>query len=171
MGQPTQPSVPDAVRPVVEEICAITDAFAAEHLDEEDEEYAQLCRRLTAKLARKRPSPLLRGGRQIWAAGILAAIGRVNFLSDPSQSPHVTNGAMAAALGVKEQTMGNKARLISDMFGMTPFDAEWARQEMAQKNPYMWLLEFDGLLVDARELPREIQEEAVRRGLIPHLPG
>ncbi len=28
-----------------------------------------------------------------------------------------------------------------------------------------------GLVIDAREAPREIQEEAVRRGLIPYLPG
>jgi hypothetical protein len=52
-----QAGVPVAMRPVVEEIVAITDEFCAEHLDEE---YAQLCRRLTAKLARKRPSQLWR---------------------------------------------------------------------------------------------------------------
>ena len=29
----------------------------------------------------------------------------------------------------------------------------------------------NGLVVDAREAPREIQEEALRGGLIPYLPG
>ena len=29
----------------------------------------------------------------------------------------------------------------------------------------------NGLVVDAREAPLEIQEEAVLRGLIPYLPG
>jgi hypothetical protein len=29
----------------------------------------------------------------------------------------------------------------------------------------------NGLVVDAREAPPEIQEEALRRGLIPYLPG
>lgn len=58
-------NVPVVVRPVVKEIITITDEFCAGHLDQE---YAQLCRRLTAKLARKRPSPLVRGDRRIWPA-------------------------------------------------------------------------------------------------------
>jgi len=68
-----QAEVPVAMRPEVEEITAITDEFCAEHLDDE---YAQLCRRLTAKLARKRPSPLARGDRLIWAADVVHVIGR-----------------------------------------------------------------------------------------------
>jgi hypothetical protein len=66
------------VRPVFDEITAITDAFCARHLDAE---YGRLCGMLAAKLARKRPSPLVRGDRRIWAAGIVYAIGRVNFLA------------------------------------------------------------------------------------------
>ncbi len=51
-------TVPRGLRPVVEEIVALTDEFCAEHLDAE---YARLCAALLAKLSRKRPSPLLRG--------------------------------------------------------------------------------------------------------------
>jgi hypothetical protein len=43
------------------EVAAITDRVCAEHLDDE---YAVLCRKATAALARKRPSPLLRSGRR-----------------------------------------------------------------------------------------------------------
>lgn len=68
LGKSERESVPVAVRPVVEEITAITGEFCAEHLDGE---YVHLCRRLTAKLARIRPSPLVRGDRRIWAAGIV----------------------------------------------------------------------------------------------------
>ena len=46
--------VPVALRPVFAEITAITSGFCAEHLDAE---YARLCGKLAAKLARKRPSP------------------------------------------------------------------------------------------------------------------
>jgi hypothetical protein len=42
-----------------EEVAGLVDAFCREHLNEE---YADLCRELTEKLARKRPSPLV-GGR------------------------------------------------------------------------------------------------------------
>jgi hypothetical protein len=57
--------------------------FCAEHLDEE---YAQVGHRLAAKLARKRPSPLLRGDRRIWAAGIAYAVGQVDFLSESERA-------------------------------------------------------------------------------------
>lgn len=33
-----------------------------------------------------------------------------------------------------------------------------------------WLIQVNGLIVDARHASREIQEEAFRRGLIPYLP-
>jgi hypothetical protein len=32
-----------------------------------------------------------------------------------------------------------------------------------------WLVQVDGIIVDARWLPAELQEEARRRGLIPDL--
>ncbi len=40
---------------------------------------------------------------------------------------------------------------------------------MADK-PMAWLIQVDGLIVDARHAPRGIQEEAFRRGMIPYLP-
>jgi hypothetical protein len=147
-----QAGVPVAMRPVVEAIIAITDEFCTAHLDQE---YAQLCRRLTAKLARKRPSPLARGDRLIWAAGVVHVIGRVNFLSDPNQRPHLPVGEMA----------GLNALRISVL------DPEWSRQEMIDKNPLTWLVELNGLLLDVRMLPVQIQINAARRGLIPYVPA
>ena len=32
------------------------------------------------------------------------------------------------------------------------------------------MIEVNGLLIDARYAPREVQEEALRRGFIPYLP-
>lgn len=161
-------SVPAALRDVFDEITLITDAFCADHLDDE---YAQLCHRMAAKLARKRPSPLLRGQRLIWASGILYAIGQVNFLGDPSQRPHMRTDDMAAALGVKSQTMGNKGRVIMDTLRIGQFDPEWSRQEIIDRSPLTWLIQVDGLLMDARRLPREIQVEAFELGLIPYVPA
>jgi hypothetical protein len=159
--------VPVAVRPVFDEVTATIAAFCAAHLDEE---YARLGRRLAAKLARKRPSPLLRGNRRIWAAGIVYALGRVNFLSDPDVKPHLRTDELAELFGVKQQTMANKGRLIMDTFRMSQFDPAWSRQDMTEKNPTVWLIEVNGLICDARMLPEEIQVEAWRRGLIPHVP-
>jgi Domain of unknown function (DUF6398) len=167
-GNQERESVPVAMRPVVEEINAITNEFCVAHLDQE---YAQLCRRLTAKLARKRPSPLIRGDRRVWAAGIVYTIGRVNFLSDPNQRPHLRTDELASLLGIKQQTMSNKGRLIMDTLRISVMDPEWSRQGMIEKNPLVWLVEVNGLLVDVRMLPEEIQVEAWRRGLIPFVPA
>lgn len=76
--------VPSALRDRVSTILAITDPFCTEQLDAE---YASLCRRLVAKLARKRPSPLERGDLRIWAAGAIYALGVNNFLFEPAR-PH-----------------------------------------------------------------------------------
>jgi hypothetical protein len=90
--------VPKALRPVADEIVAITDSACLAVLDEE---YADLARRAVAKLARKRPSPLLRGRRAGWAAGVVYALGQANFLFDPAIGPTVTAdpGVMADAGG------------------------------------------------------------------------
>jgi Domain of unknown function (DUF6398) len=162
------PRVPAAAKPVFDDIVSITDQFCQQHLDAE---YATLCVKLTAKLARKRPSPLLRGDRGIWAAGIVYAIGRVNFLADPNQKPHLRTDELADLLGVKQTTMTNKGRLIADTLRIGLMDPEFSRRDMIDKNPMAWLLEVDGLLVDARRLPPELQVQAWRQGLIPYVPA
>jgi hypothetical protein len=76
-----EPRVPSALRREVEKIFEVTDSFCAAQLDEE---YAALCRRLVAKLSRKRPSPLRRGEPRVWAAGALHVVGANRFLFDPT---------------------------------------------------------------------------------------
>jgi hypothetical protein len=70
-----------------EAIIGITDEFCHEHLNEE---YADLSRKMAAALSRTRPSPLESGRTRSWAAGIVYALGRVNFLSDDSREPYMT---------------------------------------------------------------------------------
>jgi Domain of unknown function (DUF6398) len=156
--------VPVAVRPVFEEVAGIAADFCHEHLDGE---YAQLSVALTAKLARKRPSPLLRGDRRIWASAVIYALGRVNFLSDPSQTPHLPTEQLARLLGVKQTTMAAKGRVVMDLLGLDHFDTEFCLPSRLASHPTAWWIAIDGLLYDARTLPLEIQTELARRGLIP----
>jgi hypothetical protein len=156
--------VPVAVRPVFEEVAGIAADFCREHLDGE---YAQLSVALSAKLARKRPSPLLRGDRRIWASAVVYALGRVNFLSDPSQTPHLPTESLARSLGVKQTTMAAKGRVVMDLLGMDHFDTEFCLPSRMASHPTAWLVSIGGLLYDARTLPTEVQAELARRGLIP----
>lgn len=158
--------VPKALRAEVDGICAVTDELCAQHLDAE---YAELCRRLVAKLARKRPSPLARGDLRIWAAAVLYTVAGINFLFDRSQPLHLSADELSALTGVPKSTMANKSRRIRDLLRLGPFDVELSRRELLEENPLAWLVVVNGIVVDARWLPPDLQAEARRCGLIPDL--
>jgi hypothetical protein len=158
--------IPVALRDRAQLIFDVTDAACREHLDDE---YGRLARRLVARLARKRPSPLERGDVRIWAAGAIYAIGQVNFLFDRTQTPHMTAEQLAEALGVVKTTMANKAGMINRTLDIGIFEPDLTRVAMIEQHPMAWLVEVDGFILDARTLPAEVQAEARRRGLIPGL--
>jgi hypothetical protein len=160
--------VPEVMRPAYEAIVARLDPFCAQHLNAE---YATLCRELAAALARKRPSPLTRGKPEIWACGIVYALGTVNFLFDKSQTPSMRADELCAAFGVNQSSGANKAKLIRDMFGMFQFDPRWCLPSLVGENPLVWMLEVNGLMMDVRYAPREVQELAYQKGLIPYIPA
>jgi len=151
----------------VKQIANLVDAFCNEHLNDE---YADLCRKLTEKLARKRPTPLISGKPNSWASGIVRTIGWVNFLDDKTQKPHMKLTAIDKAFGVGESTGQGKSMLIRKMFRIRPSDPNWSLRSLVDENPMTWMIQINGLLVDARFLKREIQEEALRQGLIPYIP-
>ena len=160
--------VPKAVRPVVDEVVAITDSVCLAVLDEE---YADLARRAVAKLARKRPSPLLRGRRAGWAAGVVYALGQANFLFDPAIGPTATADQLSEVFGVAKTTMGSKARQVRGLLRISPFSPEFQRADVAAQNPLKWIIGVDGLAVDVRHVPLDIQVAAFERGFIPYVPA
>jgi hypothetical protein len=122
--------IPNAMRATADEVIAITDAFCEQRLDQE---YAELRRRLAARLARKRPSPLTRGRPEIWAAGVIYAIGSLNFLFDRAQHPHMNGDELADSLDVATSTMANKAALIRRILDLRRFEPELMRREMLER--------------------------------------
>ena len=158
--------IPAALRDRARQIIDVTDAACRECLDGE---YARLARELVARLARKRPSPLVRGDVRIWAAGVIYALGQVNFLFDRTETPHMTADELAEALGVVKTTMANKAGLINRTLDIGIYEPELMRAAMLEQHPMTWMVMVDGFIVDARTLPPDMQDEARRRGLIPDL--
>lgn len=167
-AQGGKPTTSEATRLAHDEIVGIIDAFCREFLDDE---YATLCRKLAGILARKRPSPLIRGKPESWASGIVRVIGWINFLNDPSQPHSMTIADIDKRIGVSEATGSAKATAIRKLVKVRPFDPEWTLPSRMDDNPLAWMIQVNGLLVDARRVPREIQEEAFRKGLIPYIPG
>jgi len=153
---------------ITEELTEMTDAFCRDFLNEE---YADLCRKLAAALARKRPSPLLRGRLETWACGIVRTIGWVNYLDDPSQKPHLRLPFIDQAFGVAESTGQGKSKAIRTMFKIQNFDPRWTLPSKMDDNPRVWMLEVNGFIMDVRRAPREVQELAFEKGLIPYIPA
>jgi hypothetical protein len=161
-------TIPAAAWPTYDAIVALTDAFCREHLNAE---YESLCRKLATLLARKRPSPLTRGRPQVWACAVVRVIGWVNFLDGGSQQPHMPLTAIDRAFGVAESTGQGKAKAIRDLLKIGQFDFRWMLANRIETTSTVWMIEVNGFIVDARNLRREVQEEAFRQGLIPYVPG
>jgi len=150
-----------------ERIVELTNNFCRINLDEN---YRELCEDLTWG-AYEEGLPLEKGKPASWASGIVHAIGFINFLQDPSQSPHMTSAQLADGFGVSQQTMQTKSKIIRDEFDLMQFDPDWCLPSLIGDNPLVWMLEVDGLIVDARTAPLEFQQEAYGLGLIPYIPG
>lgn len=159
--------VPAALQVKYDEIVALTDTFCQRHLNEE---YRDLCRRMAATLCRKRPSPVTTGNTNTWACGIVYAVGRINFLFDKSQTPHMRADELCQHFGLSPKTGSAKSTAIMELLKSGQMDPHWTLPSRMGDNPMAWLIQVNGLIVDARHAPREIQEEAFRRGMIPYLP-
>lgn len=156
------------VKGILKVIVGMTDAFCREYLNDE---YASMCRQLAEKLSRKRPSPLLRGKPTTWACGIVRTIGWVNYLDDSTTTPHMKLTAIDKAFGVAESTGQGKSKTIRTMFKIRDFDPAWTLPSRMDDNPLVWMLEVNGFFMDARYAPREVQEIAFEKGLIPYIPA
>ena len=160
-------SVPKIMQEKYDELVAIIEPYCDELLNDE---YKTLCIHALEKLCRKRPSPLTSGRARTWAAGIIYAIGQNNFIFDKSQPIHMTASELVKPLGVAKTTAASKATEIRKMLKIDPFNSEWVLASDIGKNPMLWLVEVNGLVVDARSLPLEVQIEYAQRGLIPFVP-
>ncbi|KKM66592.1 hypothetical protein LCGC14_1479640 [marine sediment metagenome] len=160
--------VPEDFRQVFAEVVALTDAFCKTHLDED---YQQLCRDMAVAICQE-DLPVKRGRPASWASGIVNALGRVNCLSDPSQKPHMRNDDVAKGFGVSAATMAAKSKIICEGLELIPMHPSWCVPSMLEDNPLVWMVQTtDGLIIDLRHAPREVQEEAYKKGMIPFIPA
>ena len=147
-------SVPSSVEPFYSAIVSLTDAVCNQYLNSE---YGDLSRRLVSTLARKRPSPIIRGKPEIWACAIIYALGTVNFLFDKTQTPHMRADELCGVFGVSQSSAANKAKTIRDMLKMYLFDPNWCLPSKMDDSPMVLMLQVNGMTVDIRHMPREIQ--------------
>lgn len=149
-------------------LVGLIDGFCDARLDDE---YKELCRAMAAMAF---AAGAIAGASRLegWACGIVNTIGRVNFLMDPSETPHVRAEEIHAHFGVSAATMHKRTSELRKMFDLITFDPRWTLERRLIDNPLVWMIETrDGMLLDARCLPREQQEQAFNAGLIPFVPA
>ena len=160
--------IPKAMAEKYSAISALIDAFCAEHLNEE---YREIVHHILGTLARKRPSPLLRGKENVWAAACVHAAGHVNFLNDATKTPHCNPKSIFQFFGIAESTGQNKSKEIRDLLKMSPLSPEWTLPSRLADNPMVWMLQVNGVVIDIRHAPLELQRVAFAKGLIPFIPA
>ena len=74
-------------------------------------------------------------------------------------------------MGASQSTGSRYARKIRDDLDLKPFDPDWTLASKVDENPVAWMIPVNGMLVDARDMPKEVQEEAARKDLTPYVPS
>lgn len=164
----TTEKIPKSMADKFASITTLSDSFCEQHLNDE---YRSMIRLAVAALTRKRPSPLLKGKENVWAAAAVHAIGHINFLDDYSQSPHCKPKVIYEYFGVAESTGQNKSKEIRNLLKMGPMSPEWTLPSRLANNPVVWMLQVNGLIVDIRHESLELQQIAYEQGLIPFIPA
>ena len=168
MAKPAQSLVvPKPMQATYEAVVALTDAVCRDHLGDE---YRDLARAMTATLCRKRPSPLASGQPRVWACAIVYALGQINFLTDRSTSPFMSTEDLCAAFGVGQSTAGARAKTVRDLLKTRRLDPAWTLPSQAASNPLQWMAQVNGMVVDLRFMPRDVQVIAFEKGMIPYIP-
>ena len=159
--------VPKGFHDIFTAIVKLTDDFCEKYLNED---YQQLARDMAVKICQK-GSPVKQGRVDGWACGIIHALGWVNFLQDPNTKPYMSSADVAKGFGVSQGTMTTKSKIIRDGLDIVPMDPDWCLPELLDRNPLVWMVEVNGFVMDIRTAPREVQEAAYAKGLIPYIPN
>jgi hypothetical protein len=162
------PKVPNNIGRVFTDIVEIMEIFCKEKLNNE---YYHLAVELAAKIARKRPSPFLSGTEKAWAAGIIHALGMVNFLFDKSQAPHLSSRELCDWFNLGQSTISAKSKAIRHIFKIHQLDPKWCLPSKLEDNPLVWMVSINGFIIDVRKASYDIQVSAYEAGIIPYIPG
>ena len=156
--------IPSQVQPAHDAIVLLTDLFCQVNLSLE---YQDMCRHLAGELARKSPSPLLRGKPEVWACGILRVIGQVNFLDiDNDRRTFMKLATIDKRLGVSSNTGQSKAKAIREMLNIRPYDLDWTLPSLRDSGVRERMLASTPEFFDVLDREEEAAEHKIEN---PHL--
>ncbi len=139
----------------MDQLIKITVNFCDKFLNEE---YAKLSEKLIRKMARKRDIPFLSGQMEIWAAAIIYALGRINFLFDKSLDLHTSADEICTYFGTSKSTTSQKAKYIIDMFRLRYWDKDFSTEQMKKDNPFAKIVFINGIPLHLDAFPEELKQ-------------
>lgn len=95
----------------------------------------------------------------------------MNFLDDPWQAPHCKPRTICEVFAIAESTGQNKSREIRDALKMEDYSPRWTLPRRLARNPMVWMVRVNLLIVDNRDAPVELQRLTYEKGLIPFVPA
>jgi hypothetical protein len=137
------------------ELIELTREFCDNFLDDE---YKHLCEKLIRKMSRKHNVPFLRGRENIWAASIIHALGRINFLFDQHSKPHVSAAAISKHFKASKKYVSQKATKILDMLKIRHWDKEFSTSAVKEHDPFSNLMMINGIPIVKKNLPINIKD-------------
>ena len=152
------------IKEKMEILIKMTAAFCDIYLDED---YKQLCEKLTRKMARKRDVPFLYGRIEIWAASIVYALGTINLLFDKRFEPHITPDTICAYFNTSKSTIYQKSKKIREMFSLKYGDKEFSTPYILEHDPLSHLRIPTKDLVRAMKVLKSLQKKLDKDQVTP----
>ncbi len=134
------------------QILDLISAFCAQKLNVE---YFELCMKLQRELSENGSNQLDTRTAQDWAAGIVHAIGSLNFLFDKASPYYLADDEMNEAFGTDAETVSYLSLQIRHEMGFQPFDPNYSIHDILDSDSLEQLVMVDGSLISLDQLPDE----------------
>lgn len=134
------------------EIKSLISEFSEKYLNDEHQQY---CHNLAEAVARKRRIDILRSKSQQWAASIVYAIARVNFLFDKKHEFHVTADEICDFFGTNKSTTGNKATQIEKACNVNYGDEYYCSKDIREM--FTFYVTEEGFIIPKMIVDREME--------------
>jgi len=137
----------------VKKITELASDFCTKKLNAE---YQEVVDKVIEELSQEQPSPLLKGKEENWAAGIVYAVGQINYLTDNSFEPYISVINLCHFFRTKKSTTSNKAVDIRELLKMEDSSA-YMTKTRKEKDPLNNYVMVNGFIVHISSLPPEQQ--------------
>jgi len=122
-------------------------------------EYYKLCKLLLNELYLDNDFNLEKGNSNVWCAGIISAIGVVNYLFDKGFKPYISLDELCEYFGVNKSTVTNKGIMIRKTFRIHIFNSKYSTEYVLEKNPFKEFILVDKSLMSLKAFSPEVQEQ------------